>query len=187
MSALRDRVVSAVLIAVILAALAAIWQLVSGRVRESVAPVPDGAVVAFDLPDGCPEGWQYFADGQSRLIIGAVFDSSQIGNDTEGQQLNEYEFRVIGGKEQHMLRIAEMPGHIHSVTDQGHRHRVSGGFSARDSDNSPGGGELTNGGLARGAHYSAMVPSGVEIEPEGGNASHPNMPPYIPLFYCKKE
>ena len=32
-----------------------------------------GAVVAFDLNDGCPKGWSQFRQAQSRSIVGAHF------------------------------------------------------------------------------------------------------------------
>jgi hypothetical protein len=37
----------------------------------AVSTLPVRAVVAFDLPDGCPKGWARFERGASRTIIGA--------------------------------------------------------------------------------------------------------------------
>ena len=181
MNEIKERAISGIVAAIIIALLAAAWQLVTdgGLIRllggatrsdlQSIRPVPSGVVLAFDLTTGCPEGWSRFADGQSRVIVGAAFGSNSPGTDEYGQPLSVQRFRETGGKEQHALQVAEMPKH---------RHRVSGGFSARDRDNESGGGELTNGSLAAGHHYSAEV---------GDGARHPNMPPFLPLYLCKKD
>ena len=196
---IKAQALSAIVTAVILALLLAAWQLVTGGGLVSalggatnndlklVAPAPSGAVVAFDLPNGCPKGWSDFKDGQSRMVVGATFPKESPPNDEDGQRLSKYEFRQTGGKEQHMLRIEEMPTHDHSVNDPGHRHRVAGGFSAKDSDNEPGGGELTNGGLAQGDHRSSPARSGLSIASRGGGEPHPNMPPHVALYFCKKD
>ena len=194
---IKERTLSAIMTAVILALLLAAWQLVTdgglisalgGATKNDlklVAPAPSGAVVAFDLPTGCPEGWSDFTDGQSRMIVGATFVNGSPPNDEDGQPLSEYEFRQPGGKEQHTLQIKEMPAHHHEVNDPGHKHRVAGGFSTEDGD--PGGGELTNGGLAQGDHHSTPTRSGLSINPQGGGEPHPNMPPHVALYFCKKD
>lgn len=182
MKEIKERVISAIVAASIIALLAGAWQLVTdgglvrslGGVTESdlqaIRPPPSGAVLAFDLTTGCPEGWSKFVDGQSRVIVGAAFDSNSPGTDEDKQPLSVYRFRETGGKEQHALQIKEMPKH---------QHRVSGGWSVEDpEDQGVGGGELTNGHLASGDHFSAEV---------GDGSPHPNMPPFLPLYFCKKD
>ena len=192
---IKVSVISAIVTAVVLALLAAAWQLVTdgglvsalgGATKsdlDSVSPVPRGAVVAFDLPDGCPEGWSDFADGQSRMIIGATVKGDRSSGD---DRLSKYKFRQTGGKERHTLRVDEMPKHSHDVNDPGHGHRVAGGFSAKDKDNERGGGELTNGSLALGDHHSRISLSRLSIKPKGEGKAHPNMPPHIALYFCKR-
>ena len=192
---IRTQVLSTVGAAVILALLAAAWQLVAhgglisalgGATKDDlklISPLPTGAVVAFDLPEGCPKGWSNFTDGQSRTIVGAKV-KGVVTPEEDG--LTQYKFRQTGGKENHTLVVNEMPTHTHDVNDPGHKHRVAGGFSARDRDNDPGGGELTNGALARGNHYSQESPTRISIEPRGDGKPHPNMPPFIPLYLCKR-
>ena len=48
------------------------------RFREASNVVPAGAVVAFDLSRGCPEGWSEFLQAQSRSIIGAAFANKEL-------------------------------------------------------------------------------------------------------------
>lgn len=197
---IKERTLSATLTAIILALLLAAWQLATdgGLVSalggatnndlKLVAPAPSGAVVAFDLPNGCPKGWSDFKDGQSRMIVGATFPKERPPKDEDGQPLSEYAFRQTGGKEQHTLQIKEMPAHGHKVKDPGHSHRVAGGFSVEEpGEHGRGGGELTNGDLAKGDHYSREALSGLSIESQGGDKSHPNMPPHVALYFCKKD
>ncbi len=193
---IKAQVLSTIVAAVLLASLAAVGQLVTdgglvsvlgGATKsdlESVSPVPVGAVIAFDRPNGCPKGWSDFAVGQSRMIVGATFKES-LPNDEN--RLSAYKYRQTGGREQHTLRIEEMPRHTHEVNDPGHSHRVSGGFSAKDRDNQPGGGELTNGSLARGNHYSQKSPTSLSIKHRGDGKPHSIMPPHIALYFCKRD
>ena len=61
--------------------------------------VPKGTVAAFDLSDGCPDGWKPFDDAAGRFIIGAG----------QGKGLEERLVRAVGGQETHILKIAELP------------------------------------------------------------------------------
>ena len=62
--------------------------------------VPTGAVAAFDLPNGCPEGWSAFKDAQSRAIIGADFGQGfapGLGANGDGSALRTWKYRDHGG------------------------------------------------------------------------------------------
>ena len=135
--------------------------------------VPSGAVMAFDLSDGCPKmGWSEFSDGQSRMIIGATFKN---GNLPSGNgELTRRVFRTPGGTEKHKLKIEEMPTHAHPVStfDWGHTVNNNGSKNRIDVDDGP--------------PYKPDWHGKLNTEKRGDGVPHNNMPPYLPLFFCKK-
>ena len=135
-----------------------------------------GAVIAFDLNDGCPNGWAKFSQAESRTIIGASFDNSSDSG------LTPYKFDVKGGEENIAISTSNIPKHVHEFDDiyysenktqmRGHSiatYDVPGkiGSGKTDPDNT--------GWVIR--HYT---------EPFGNDSvtEFTNMPPYIPLYYC---
>lgn len=140
------------------AGLDAIIACVQSLQRESV---PSGAVVAFDRPEGCPDGWADMGQvWRGRTLVAAVSDT----NDTYG-------FRRSGGEESVKLEPWHLPPHSHSMTLTGRWGDQYGGPHGWGHD---AGGQppvtlrTSNGdGLQGEAHY--------------------NMPPYIALYYCKKD
>ncbi len=119
--------------------------------------VPEGAVMAFDRPTGCPTGWTDMGPGwRGRMIVAAVSDA----NDTYG-------FGKRDGHETHTLTIAEMPRHFHP-------------------------GSLGAGAANTGTALGVAAPGVLKVpalptEHEGRSQPHNNMPPYIALYFCKKE
>lgn len=75
-----------------------------GHTHSSV-DLPVGAVVAFDLSDGCPIGWEEFNDAQGRFILG------------RSDERSEWAFRQRHGEAEHVLTIPEMPSHDHKYLD----------------------------------------------------------------------
>lgn len=76
--------------------------------KEHVHPsinLPVGAVVAFDLSDGCPEGWEEFDDARGRFILG------------QSDERSEWSFRQRHGEAEHVLTIPEIPSHDHKYID----------------------------------------------------------------------
>ena len=75
------------------------------------AEIPVGAVLAFDLPDGCPAGWARFERGVSRSIIGAsdthLEDVKNV--DSAGKPLKAYPYQADGGMTNHTLTVDELP------------------------------------------------------------------------------
>lgn len=64
--------------------------------------------------------------------------------------------------------------HDHKINDPKHKHRVASGWSVDDpDDHKRGGGELTNGGLSAGDHYSAEVETGITVLPNGFDETRP--------------
>jgi len=70
---------------------------------SSEALVPNGAVLAFDSPSGCPLGWEEFKSAAGRVIVG----------EGVGMGLTERRYRTEGGEERHQLTVAELPSHVH--------------------------------------------------------------------------
>lgn len=145
------------------------------QIKISVPPgspvdLPAGAVVAFDLPDGCPAGWDEFGDVAGRTIVGAGSGMTDRNN----QLLSGRKYREHGGEEAHTLTIKEMPAHNHDT-------RVNQLRSERPNS------------AITGGFKEALV--GVEWRQlptakssfEGHSEPHNNMLPYIALHFCKYE
>ena len=63
------------------------------------ASSPSGAVVAFDITEGCPDGWEGFQPANGRVIVG-VGSSDGLSNRT---------FRERGGRETVTLSREQLP------------------------------------------------------------------------------
>ncbi|MEM9138248.1 MAG: hypothetical protein AAGB15_00330 [Pseudomonadota bacterium] len=145
----------------------------------AAATVPSGAVMAFDLVS-CPAGWQPFSEGQSRMIVGAKFPgvsvSGRMGRNENGTPLVEYSYREHGGLERVTLTPAQMPTHAHpgSTFDDGRvlTHERPETFTAQSG---------------RDYNMRWVENGSIAVAPEGGGASHNNMPPYLALFLCRKD
>ena len=132
--------------------------------------VPAEAVVAFDRPQGCPGGWTDMGPQWRGLTtVVAVSDTNDA-----------YGFRRTGGEPEVTLSVDEMPRHSHSFTGTPIR---AGGW----------GGNVTHPvGVGDHVTHLTYVPSGT-IGHAGGDPGtgqtnpHNNMPPYIALYYCKKD
>ena len=132
--------------------------------------IPVGAVLAFDLPDGCPAGWVPFERGASRTIIGAsATHLSDVKNvDSEGRKLKAYPYEADGGAENHILVGDEMPPI---------RLSTNGYSAASNSDRYSAGGQ---------PYPVVTVGAPIQTEPLGKGRGFSLMPPYIALFLCKK-
>ena len=127
-------------------------------VKQSI-PILDAAVTAFDSRDGCPDGWTPLSIAEGRVVVGA------------GQG---YAYRDRGGEESVSLTERHMPAHVHTISRFEWGHTVNGGDGDRerlDVDNN----EPTR------AH-GELVTDNV-----GAGEAHPNMPPYVALYFCRKE
>jgi len=121
------------------------------------------AIVAYFSDKGqktCPDGWSPFEEAKDRVIIGASFKYPQVG--------------MLGGEESVTLGEAEMPMHSHAHPDYGYTLAISGTgtTTAIDEDAS----------LRQPNLLSANL-----LETRGDNQPHNNMPPYIALYFCKKD
>jgi hypothetical protein len=144
--------------------------------QAGTGSIPSGAVMAFDLPTGCPFGWSGFERGISRTIIGAsnVHGSNVNNFDRSGQPLRAYPYQSDGGEEKHVLTIPEMPSHDHGILlqpiDDLNRTDKYPGFTNVGRDST----KKSETWIMR---YS---------ESSGGGQPHNVMPPFIALFYCRK-
>ena len=155
--------------------------------------LPVGAVVAFDLPQGCPDGWERFEAGAGRFLIGV----GKLGT-------RRYELPYIEGKPNYQkggaysqkISIQQMPRHSHDVRIYEHTHIArttihdsngpgSQGWPARghrrfrSTDRTRGSPTLARNALSSSA-------SRVVIEREGRGEPINIMPPYVALYFCKK-
>lgn len=125
--------------------------------------LPVGAIVAFDLSSGCPEGWSAFDVAGGRVLLGA---GPHKNLDASGRLLSTYKLGQFGGEENHILTIEEMPTHTHYA------------FRA-----------IGNGdGLYPKAEV--MGPPGQRInaptQETGGSKPHNVLNPYVAVNFCKK-
>ena len=129
--------------------------------------LPEGAVLAVDNPNGCPRGWVQEASTNGRFIVGV---GGQVGGSARV-------FRESGGAETHTLTMAEMPRHDHGGrTDSETRPVWSPSKNQYAVPTDPGG-----------KHITFQDPHQHGIAPAGEDQPHNNMPPYIALYFCKKE
>ena len=128
--------------------------------KAGVVPIPAGAVIAFDRPGGCPKpGWKDMGPAwRGRALVAGVRDA----NDTYG-------FGREGGAETHRLTDDEMPRHAHKFT-----------FGTQGGSGAP-----VHPTYKRDGPYTGK--STTEVTFAGASKPHNNMPPYIALYFCKKE
>lgn len=194
---ISEKILVPIIVAVILAILAIAWKgitdgtlitflggVTKGELTEKFKshqhnPLDlKGAVIAFDLNKGCPEGWDEFSQAESRTIVGASFGN--ISN----SELTPYKFDKEGGEETITISASDIPKHAHEFNDIYYSENTSQmgtqpiptypvpdniGSRATDSDN--------RGWMIR----HKTEPFGSVSEKE-----FPIMPPYIPLYYCKR-
>ena len=150
----------------------------------SNAKIPSGAVVAFDfdikISSGCPKGWNFFEPAGGRVIVGAGDHQNKWFRSETGEVVSITIYptyvqdiragfsetassRATGGEERVTLTVAEMPSHSHDLPV--------------NSDPSAQGLKWQNG-------YNKKT--GMSTSEAGDSQPHNNMPPYISLYYCKK-
>lgn len=149
---------------VALAALFGIPPLVALAADNAATPpgpdIPKGMIAAFRLPE-CPRGWTAYTLAQGRAVIG-------VG---EGSGLSRRTLEQVGGAENHTLSVDEMPAHNHVASPYIYALRVTGSYTAKSIDATPGEPNLASKG---------------EIKSTGGGQPHNNMPPFVALLYCEK-
>jgi hypothetical protein len=140
--------------------------------------IPSGAVVAFDRPDGCPEGWRAdISAAAGRMIVGVDGKDFRLPY-IEGKP--EY---VVGGERTHTLTTEEMPPHRHTITSVPDKDIHDGfGGSSEERGLNP----IYDPSILPRPDWSQTQHSEFMSE-EGDGLPHNNMPPFIALYLCKKE
>ena len=160
----------------IAAALLAGWGLVA-TLPGKLGLTPAGAVVAFELPSGCPSGWVAYDKGNGRVLIGAATLSDQqktpgdFVRDTRGEDLIARDFGKPGGAQRTLLSKENVPPIFLLIrnTLSGNNITVSLVSSIGfDKPNLPPGGFTT-----LQSSETPAVPFSV-------------MPPFIALHFCRK-
>lgn len=154
--------------------------------------IPRGAVIAFDRDDldqsKCPPGWQPFKNARARVIIGAGDPGEAPGKmsfDEQARPLTHYVRGQHGGAEGHELTTAEMPSHQHMNSRRfallfaaGNRAIDLSSLPVRKIDKAS-------------AKYTDMVQttsnSFYDTKATGEGKQHSSMPPYVALYFCKKD
>ena len=130
---------------------------VARRMAQVIAIIPSGAVLAFDRASGCPNGWNPFDDAAGRVIVG-------VG---QGSGTTERPYRAREGVEKLTLTERELPtleievGPIRTVKA-----------------------EVLPAGSGANFYNPSAEPS---VRWSGAGSSLSNMPPFIALYFCKKE
>ncbi|KMW56652.1 Phage tail fiber protein [Candidatus Rhodobacter oscarellae] len=134
--------------------------------------IPVGMVAAF-LPGEfgsrvCPEGWRQFSEANGRFILGA--------------RENKYEPGDRGGEESVKLTPEQMPSHVHKVgwSSSGVLHTITLNGTRGDV---PDDRQYRIDFEAEGGQAGRNLLT----DQVGGNQPHNNMPPYIALYFCKKD
>ncbi len=134
----------------------------TGNFVPSAGPHPETkAIVAYYSEKGektCPEGWSPFEAAKDRFILGAGGKHPVVGD--------------TGGEEEVTLTEAEMPAHGHSVL-----------WTNGDSIS------LNRGTNAYRLPFTrdGSVGNNMITDSSGGGRAHNNMPPWIALYFCRKD
>jgi hypothetical protein len=154
------------------------WLYFRPALSASLGGLPGNAVVAFDLPTGCPAGWKEFEPAISRTIVGATRGQAASPNhDVNGRVLSARLYRQDGGEESHILTIEELPPHNHGIENIQHSEYL------REEGRGYIGTEVV------GRESSAPDPKAPirYTETAGSGHSHNIMPPFVALYYCIKD
>jgi len=162
--------------------------------------LPPGAVIFSTVR--CEDfGWKKLEGSFGRFPIGAgavgtvqqdkyaLFDALDDEGNLVKVRLRPYQGRPYGaldtgGAETVTLTQGEMPRHKHTIDDPTHAH-LDRHLGDRNGS--------TNGYTAVGDGNLSLVlptsksPTGIEVLETGSSQSHNNMPPYIALYFCKKD
>lgn len=144
------------------------WFYLKPQIAQGLGGVPVGAVLAFDRSAGCPQGWSTFEDAAGRSIVG-------VG---EGIGLTARSYRSEGGREKYTLEVDDLPQHVHKFWEN-----YVGDDNYNDSY------EIKY-HLAQGSDIRSELLKREDVtilEEEMIPSDIDNMPPFIALYFCKKD
>jgi hypothetical protein len=134
---------------------------------------PPGSILLVDDARGCPDGWTDVGEREPDVFAGRVPVAAGIGIPEEMPG-----YRSLGGSAAVTLEPSHLPPH---------RHDLPLAF-ARLSGTETGG--ASSGFMAGGARDRVAVPSrtGRETtERAGVGAPHENRPPFVGLYWCRRD
>ena len=145
---------------------------------------PAGAIMAFDIETGCPEGWVPYTDGLGRFIIGATDPPGdpQADNGT-GTSIARFPLGAKGGALAHRITTQELPAHSHGGAGLEEYHIANTVGAGMGSPSLTGRRKfmlILNDRFPQGGDSPALMSD------TGGGRPHSNMPPYIALNFCRK-
>lgn len=168
-----------------LVGLGAVWLwgwIVGGGLTRFVGAVPPGAVVAFATPCPLSGGWSEFGQAAGRFVIGANIDQ-------RNGLKNRRPADPPGGSETVTLTTSNIPPHKHhgktvATTGKGSTFDANFGGSAQ-AGSRPAyvAYDLPQKNDVQSHEHTFETDDGVGLK--GG--SFEIMPPYVALYYCKKD
>ncbi|MCP4406564.1 MAG: hypothetical protein GY807_02155 [Gammaproteobacteria bacterium] len=146
--------------------------------------VARGIIAAFDRSeeDACPRGWTRFSPAGGRVIVGAGVNKNVDANGvelTDYPSLNDDPIKAVGGLETVTLTSEQMPSHNHNSRNDD-RLVIVNKF---DTNSGP----LTGDPSQRKPNLSDSSGLSSAGGADGVTQEHENMPPYVALYFCKKD
>lgn len=172
--------VGAGIITGIVAALLAFWALII-QLPGVIGITPSKAVMAFELENGCPPGWDPYTKALSRTIVGSATvkelqtNAVVFASGEDLKLLTEKPFGLPGGSENHVLSLVEIPPHTHS-----YHNGVQSGSSTNEGVPSP---QFWPSGWLPNEDRPSLSSGGL---PDGKTQAFSLMQPYVALLYCIK-
>ena len=127
----------------------------------------------------------------SRAVVGAAApnDPDVIVNESGKlleSKLTRRTLNETGGEEEHVLTVEQIPAHSHPIKDPGHEHPVKFG-TGNIGEGRVKGVRFDAGFDHDGRNVVQEVKTGItRTEMFGGGSAHPNMPPFLSLYYLIK-
>lgn len=141
--------------------------------------LPPGIVAAFARSNrgggACPKGWAPFREAGGRTIVGA--GKHQNAGLSEYPSYYDDPTHSVGGEELVTITLDQMPGHNHSIQGLGNNNGTGTDIQAVNIGTA---GSTMNRGVI------GTMRDGYSWN-TGGGQPHNNMPPYIALYFCKKD
>lgn len=137
---------------------------------------PRGSILMVDDGRGCPAGWTDVALAEPEVFAGRMPVATGFAEERTFRG-----FREIGGSEAVVLEEANLPPHAHTLP--------LAFVASRDrAEGSRAGSGFTGGGSFGNQQVATRSLSGRErTERAGGALPHDNMPPYVSLFWCRRD